>query len=82
MGLMLPHDPTQMEAAHYTFTVLATYMCYTLAGGDRLLTLLHCTLHELCVCVCMHVFHSHLQSVIFSQVTSLVSFVHSLEFKE
>ena len=29
-----------------------TYMCYTLAGGDRLLTLLHCTPHEVCVCVC------------------------------
>ena len=37
--------------ATYTFTVLATYMCYTLGGGDRLLTLLHCTLHELCMYV-------------------------------
>ena len=65
-------------------------MCYTLAGGDGLLTLLHCTLHELCMYVewrftklAPHAHVTHMLSVHMDIQSGhvmpvSVSFVHSL----
>ena len=66
-------------------------MCFTLAGGDRLLTLLHCTLHKLCVCVSSgdspslaphahvtHMFSVHMDLQSGHVMSVSVSFVHLL----
>ena len=59
------------QTAHSTslYTAQALYIHCTSS-----VHVFHYTLHKLCVC--MHVFRSHLQSVIFSQVTSCLYWFH------